>query len=147
MVESINPASSLTKSVTFAIHSSQSLLNTVRSDKYRPHQARELERELEGLEFALREFEETTVTGAEDGVVELERPLTQCGNACKIFKETIDQSSRPTNRTLAGSRDWVCLRYIGEDIDAFRRLLANYKAVINIALASASRWAFLARNF
>lgn len=31
-------------------------------------------------------------------------------------------------------RDWARLKYIGVDIDGFRRLLAGYKATINIAL-------------
>jgi hypothetical protein len=68
----------------------------------------------------------------------LEYPLLRCANACKDFEEELKKCS---TRSLAGKtsfRDWAKLKYIGEDIDGFRRMLASYKSTIIIALTDAN---------
>lgn len=68
----------------------------------------------------------------------LEYPLLRCANAYKDFEEELKKCS---TRSLAGKtsfRDWAKLKYIGEDIDSFRRMLAGYKSTIIIALTDAN---------
>lgn len=65
-------------------------------------------------------------------------PVVQCGNACKNFEENIDRISKLPEVTILDFRDLAHLKYMGEGIDAFRRLLANYKASFIVALANAN---------
>lgn len=66
-------------------------------------------------------------------------PLKRCAKACEEFKQEIEKFS---SKSIAGGRtsfrDWARLRYMGEDVDGFRRLLSGYKMTISIALTNAS---------
>jgi hypothetical protein len=65
----------------------------------------------------------------------LELPLLRCGNACKEFEQEIIKCSSRSGGSRTSFRDWAKLRYMGDNIDGFRQLLAGYKSTINIALA------------
>jgi hypothetical protein len=68
----------------------------------------------------------------------LEFPLQRCGQVCQEFNKEIDKLASLSGGKRARLLSWAKLRYMGEDIDGFRRLLAGYKMMINIALADAT---------
>ncbi|CAG8910134.1 unnamed protein product [Penicillium egyptiacum] len=68
----------------------------------------------------------------------LEHPLLRCGNACRDFEEELKKCSTRSRAGKTSFRDWAKLKYMGEDIDGFRRMLAGYKSTIIIALTDAN---------
>ncbi|KAJ5751485.1 uncharacterized protein N7511_008450 [Penicillium nucicola] len=137
MAESQNPAPGLIGSTAFAIYWSASLFKMIQNVKSRRKQARDLAKELESLQEILQRFRNSIDATPENSLVDLGFPLLQCGNACKVFEEKIDRSSKLSGVTIIDFRDWAHLKYMDEDIDAFRRLLASYKTAFIVALANA----------
>jgi hypothetical protein len=138
MAEPIGLFSGLLTLATFAFQASTTLYNTVKSFQSHSTYVRDLLLELEALSGVLRSLTETVSATTDVDLSALDLPLRRCGHACEDFeKEIIKYSSRSGgNRT--SFRDWAKLRYMGDNIDAFRRLLAGYKATINIALTDAN---------
>ncbi|OBT65661.1 hypothetical protein VE03_05525 [Pseudogymnoascus sp. 23342-1-I1] len=68
----------------------------------------------------------------------LEIPLQRCNNACKEFEQEILKCSSRSGGDRTSFRDWAKLRYMGDDIDGFRRKLSGYQVTICIALADAN---------
>jgi hypothetical protein len=138
MAEPISLASGLLALTTFALQSSIALYKTVQSFQSHPQRVRDLTEELEALTGVLGPLTETISATTDVDLSALDLPLLRCGNACKEFEQEIMKCS---SRSLGGRksfRDWAKLRYMGEDIDSFRRLLAGYKLTINIALTDAN---------
>ncbi|KNG86556.1 hypothetical protein ANOM_004895 [Aspergillus nomiae NRRL 13137] len=137
MAETIGLASGLLALATFAFQSSLTLHETVNSFRSHTKRVRDLIEELEALSGVLAPLRELLDTPSDVDLSALDLPLLRCGNACNEFEqELIKCSSRSTNRT--SFRDWAKLRYMGDDIDGFRRMLAGYKLTINIALTDAN---------
>lgn len=90
--------------------------------------------ELEALSGVLGPLSETVSATNDVNLSILDRPLLRCGNACKEFEQELLKCSSRSDGNRTSFRDWAKLRYIGEDIDGFRRLLAGYKLTICIAL-------------
>ena len=68
----------------------------------------------------------------------LDLPLLRCGNACREFEQQVLKLSSRSSDSRTSFRDWAKVRYMSDDIDGFRRLLAGYKSTIHIALADAN---------
>jgi hypothetical protein len=141
MAEAIGLASGLLGMASFAFQSSITLYNTVQSFQFHPKRVRDLKEELEALSGVLGSLTErvsaTTATTDVD-LSALDLPLRQCGNACKDFDKEIMKCSSRSGGSRTSFRDWAKLRYMGDDIDGFRQLLAGYKSTIIIALTDAS---------
>ena len=138
MAEPIGIASGLVALATFAFQSSSALFDIVQSYRSHPKRVRDLTEELEGLTGVLGALAETLNANTDTEFASLEYPLLRCANACKDFEEELKKCS---TRSLAGKtsfRDWAKLKYMGEDIDGFRRMLAGYKSTIIIALTDAN---------
>jgi hypothetical protein len=138
MAESIGIASGLVALATFAFQSSTALFDVVQSYQSLPKRARDLTEELEALNGVLGALIETLNANTDINLASLEYPLLRCGNSCRDFDEEIKKCS---TRSLAGKtsfREWANLRYMGEDIDSFRLMLAGYKSAIAIALTDAN---------
>ena len=58
--------------------------------------------------------------------------------ACSDFEQEILKCSADTTENRTSFRGWARLKYMGEDIDGFRRLLASYKLTISVALTDAT---------
>ncbi|KAG4442160.1 hypothetical protein IFR05_002373 [Cadophora sp. M221] len=138
MAEPIGIASGLLALAGFAFQASITLYQTVQSFKFHPKQLRDLKDELEALSGVLSSLTETIGATTDVDLSALDLPLLRCGNACKEFgQEIMSCSSRSgTNRT--SFRDWAKLRYMGDNIDGFRQLLAGYKSTVIIALTDAN---------
>lgn len=137
MVEAVGIASGLLTLTTFAFEGSISLYETIRSFQSHQQRVRDLVYELSALATVLSSLTETVHAISDIKFSALEVPLLRCGKACKDFeKELLKCSSRSTG-TRTSFRDWTKLRYMGEDIDGFRRSLAGYKLTISIALTDA----------
>ena len=137
MADPIGIASGLLALATFAFKSSLSLYETVNSFRSHSKRVRDLIEELEALSGVLAPLQELLDTTTDDNLSALELPLQRCGSACSEFEqEIIKYSSRSANRT--SFRDWAKLRYLGDDIDGFRRMLSGYKLTINVALTDAN---------
>lgn len=138
MAEPIGLASGLLGLATFAFKSSIALYNTVRSFQSHPKHVRDLIEELEALSGVLRSLRETVSTIANADLSALDIPLQRCGNACEEFEQEIRKCSSRSGGTRTSFRDWAKLRYMGDDINGFRLLLAGYKSTIHIALTDAN---------
>lgn len=139
MAEAIGVASGLVALATFACKSSVMLYEAVSSFQSHQQRVRELVEETGALTEVLRSLVDAARANQDLKIPALAIPLKRCAKACGEFKEEIEKFS---SRSIAGSRtsfrDWARLRYMGEDVDGFRRLLSGYKMTISIALTNAS---------
>jgi len=138
MAEPIGLASGLMALAGFAFQASITLYQTVKSFQFHPKQLRDLEQELEALSGVLSSLTETVSATTGVDLSALDLPLLRCGNACKEFEQEIMKCSSRSGGNRTSFRDWAKLRYMGDNIDGFRQLLAGYKSTINIALTDAS---------
>lgn len=137
MAEAIGVASGLLALASFAFQSSITLYETVQSFQFHPKRVRDLKEELEALGGVLKSL---TTVGAQPDVdlSALDLPLLRCGSACKEFEQEIIKCSSRSSSSRTSFRDWAKLRYMGDNIDGFTRLIAGYKSTINIALTDAT---------
>lgn len=138
MAEPISLASGLLALSAFAFQSSITLYTTIQSFRSHPIRVRDLEKELKALSGVLRSLTETVGATTEVDLSALDLPLLRCGNACKEFEQEILKCSSRSTGGRTSFRDWAKLRYMGDDIDGFRQLLAGYKSTITIALTDAN---------
>jgi hypothetical protein len=138
MAEPIGLASGLLTLAAFAFQASITLYKTLQSFQFHPKQLRDLKEELEALSGVLGSLTETVNATTDVDLSALDLPLLRCGNACKEFEREIMKCSSRSGGNRTSFRDWAKLRYMGDNIDGFRQLLAGYKSTINIALMDAS---------
>lgn len=134
MAEPISLASGLLTLVTFTCHSGVTLFKTIQSFQTHPKRVRDLTEELEALIGVLQSLTDTVRSTTDVEFSALELPLLQCGKACKEFEQELLRCSSRTGGNRTSFRDWAKLKYMGEDIDGFRNLLAGYKSTITVAL-------------
>ena len=137
MAEPIGIASGLVALTTFAFQSSIALYKTVRSFRTHPRDVRELLEQLDALGGVLDSLLKTVQEFTDLDLSSLEKPLRRCGNACQEFEQELLKCA-PRSGDKATFRGWAKLKYLGDDIDTFRRSLATYAATINVALADAN---------
>jgi hypothetical protein len=130
----ISVASGALGLVTFAFQSSIELYKTIQSCQLQPKHVRDLKEDLEALSWVLGSLSETVSVTTEINLSGLDLPLLRCGNLCKEFEQEIMKCLSRSGGSQTTFRDWAKLRYMGNDIDGFRQLLAGYKSTINIAL-------------
>ena len=137
MAEPVGIASGLLTLANFAFEGSVSLYGTIRSFQSHQQRVRDLVDELSALGAVLSSLTETVNAISDVDFSALEVPLLRCGNACKDFEKELLKCSSRSSGTRTSFRDWTKLRYMGDDIDGFRRALAGYKLTISIALTDA----------
>ncbi|TQV90532.1 hypothetical protein IF1G_10855 [Cordyceps javanica] len=139
MAEAIGVASGLVALATFACQSSVMLYESVSSFQSHQQRVRDLAEETGALAEVLNSLVDAARANPELRIPALAVPLKRCAKACEEFRQEIEKFSA---RSIAGSRtsfrDWARLKYMGEDVDGFRRLLSSYKMTISIALTNAS---------
>ncbi|KAL3478560.1 hypothetical protein BJX99DRAFT_224314 [Aspergillus californicus] len=138
MADPISIASGLLALATFAFQSSRSLHDMVKSFRSHPSRVRDLMQELEALSGVLGPLVERVQATGDMDLSVLNLPLLRCGNACKEFEQEIMKCAGRSSATRTSFRDWAKLKYMGDDVDGFRRVLAAYKLTINIALTDAN---------
>jgi hypothetical protein len=138
MAEPIGIASGVAGLATVAFQAGTTLYNTIKS--YQSHQQTVLDllEENGALNSVLGSINKTIALSTALDLSALEFPLQRCGQVCQEFNEEIDKLASLSGGKRARLLSWAKLRYMGEDIDGFRRLLAGYKMMINIALADAT---------
>ncbi|KAM4062385.1 hypothetical protein HRG_011168 [Hirsutella rhossiliensis] len=138
MAEPVGLASGLLALATFALQSSITLYSTVQSFRDRPKRVRDLIDELEALSGVLGPLTETVSAVHTVDLSALDRPLLRCGHACAEFNQELMKCVSQSGGTRTTFRGWAKLKYMGDDIDGFRRLLSGYKSTITIALTDAN---------
>ena len=138
MAELIGVASGVAGLATFAFQASIALYETVNSYSSHQQRVRDLAEETSALSGVLGSLAETIRASADLELSALEIPLRRCGKACEEFELEIKKCSSRSGGSRASFRDWARLRYMGEDIDGFRRVLSGYKLTITIALSDAN---------
>ncbi|KAF2715949.1 hypothetical protein K431DRAFT_258517, partial [Polychaeton citri CBS 116435] len=138
MAEAVGVASGVLTLAVFAFQSSVKLYQTVGSFNSHQQRVKDLVEELSALSGVLSTLAETIkgMTGVDFSALDL--PLKRCGDACKDFEGELLKSSSRSGGNRTSFRDWAKLRYMREDIDGFRRLLAGYKMTVTIALIDAN---------
>src|ERR1700677_4351529 len=132
MAEAIGVVSGVSALVTTTLQVIITLQKTIKS--YEGHQklVRDLLDELVALAHVLSKLDETIKALHDVDFSMLEIPLRQCNHTCKALYEELLKCLSRSKDGRTSFRDWVRLKYMGEDIDGIRRLLAEYKMTINI---------------
>ncbi|PKY05130.1 hypothetical protein P168DRAFT_296792 [Aspergillus campestris IBT 28561] len=138
MGEPISLASGLLTLATFALQSSVTLYDTIERFKSHPKRVCDLKEELKALSEVLGSLIKLVNADTDSDLAALELPLLRCGNACKEFERELLKWSLRSSDGRTSLRDWARLRYMGDDIDGFRRLMAGYNLTFNVALADAN---------
>ncbi|KAH8700713.1 hypothetical protein BGW36DRAFT_293155 [Talaromyces proteolyticus] len=138
MSQASGVASRLVPLATFALNSSLALYETVVGFQSLPKHVRDLLQELEFLIAELDILDKLVQITAQEDLTLLDLPLKRCGSACKDFEQEIAKLISNYGENQISFHDWANLRYMGDNIDGFRRLLAVYKQTINIAVTNAS---------
>jgi hypothetical protein len=134
MADHIGMASGLIAAATFAFQSSVALGKTVKSYNSRQQSVLDLEEEISALSAVLDTLTRTISASSDLDLSVLQLPLRRCKTACQEFEQAIKQSLSRSSNDRANLRDWARVRYMGEDINGFRRVLSGYKMTITIAL-------------
>ncbi len=121
----------------FALQSSKALYRTIESFKSNRKAIRDLKEELEAFDGVLQSLSETA-TDIQTHLDALKLPLLRCGTACRDFEAIVARCTARSDGLKTSFRDWAKLTYMGEDITAFRNMLAGYKSTIIIALGDAN---------
>ncbi|KAJ9481090.1 hypothetical protein VN97_g12416 [Penicillium thymicola] len=137
MAEVVGTASAITSFVALALQSSIVLYQTIQSLQSRDKEIRELRHELEALQGVLLALDES-IDNLDGELASLEQPLMRCKSACEEFNTLIRGCTTHSTEDHGSRRDWLKLRYMGEDISGFKNMLAGYKSTISIALAYAN---------
>ncbi|RDW75434.1 hypothetical protein BP6252_06576 [Coleophoma cylindrospora] len=145
MAEALGIASGLVALATFALQSSQVLYQTLSSYQSNNKVVRDLKDELESLENVLHSLNDIAATNERE-FAPLANPLLRCGNACREFQDVVTKCSRRSDGAKVSARDWLKMRYMGNDINGFRNILAGYKSTIAIALAGVNMRTTLITN-
>lgn len=143
MAEGIGLASALLTLVDFTFKSSVALYQTVHNIRHHPDTVQDLQQELEALQGALRSLTETVGATTEADFSALKLPLKRCGTACHEFEQKLFSCVSRSGSALENFRGWARLRYLGDDVDSFRRMLAGYKSIILIAITDVTLYVFL----
>ncbi|RDW63574.1 hypothetical protein BP6252_11119 [Coleophoma cylindrospora] len=138
MAESIGLASGLLTLAAFAFNASVALYETIQSFQFHSENIAGVLEELEALSGVLDSLAETIRGVTEVDFSALRLPLRRCGRACQEFEEEIKKCLRRSSSSRTSFRDWAKLKYMGEDISSFQRLLAAYKSTIMISLTDAN---------
>lgn len=138
MAEAIGVASGIVGLAAFAFDASVSLYNKIQSFKSHPNIVRRLLEEVQALNGVLGPLKETIDATADTDFLQLDLPLRRCGTACIEFQKEIEKCFLRSGEDRTSIRDWLRIKYMGDDIEAFTRMLAGYKATINIALTHAT---------
>ncbi|KAJ5769000.1 hypothetical protein N7520_003559 [Penicillium odoratum] len=137
MAEVVGSVSAITSLVTLALQSSITLYQTVQSLQSRDKVIRELRQEVEALQTVLQALDESICSFDVD-LTALTQPLMRCNNACNEFNALIMKCTPRSSGERSSKRDWLRMRYMGEDITGFKDMLASYKSTISLALAYAN---------
>jgi hypothetical protein len=143
MGEAIGLASGLLALSTFALQSSITLYETIKSFQSHQQRIHDLLEEIDALGGVLASLTETIDGTSGVDFSTLKTPLLRCGHVCKDFEKEILRCSSRSGGSRTSFRDWAKLRYMGDDIDGFRRLLAGYKLTICVALTDANLYVFV----
>jgi hypothetical protein len=138
MGDPISLASGLLTLATFAFQSSITLYDTIKSFHTHLRRVCDLTEELQALSEVLGPLTEFVNTNSDTDLSALKLPLLRCGKACQDFEKELLKCSSRSSDSRTSFRDWARIRYMGDDIDGFRRLLAGYKLTINVALTDAN---------
>ena len=138
MAEPIGIASGVLAFAAAAFQASIALCNTIKSFQNHNSRVRDLTNEVEALSAVLGALNETLRDATDLDLSSLDIPLKRCSHACREFQEEILKCSSRSSESRTSFRDWAKLRYMGDDIDGFRRLLVGYKLTINVALTDAT---------
>lgn len=135
MAEALGVTSGMVALATFAFHASVALYETVNSYQSHQQRIRDLAEETSALSGVLGSLTETVSASTDLDLSALELPLRRCGKACQEFEQEIKKCSSRSGSNRTSFRDWARLRYMGDDVDGFRRVLSGYKMTITIALS------------
>jgi hypothetical protein len=137
MAEAAGAAATVLTLAQFAFQSSIALYQLLKSFENHNSRVRDLESELSALSEVLSALA-GTIEARKGDMSTLKIPLQQCGNVCADFRKEVVKCCTHSNSTRTSFRDWAKLRYMGDDMDGFRRLISSYKLTISIALSDAT---------
>ncbi|KAL4942535.1 hypothetical protein BDV06DRAFT_161609 [Aspergillus oleicola] len=138
MAEAKGLKSGLSALATFACRSTVALYESIRRFSLYPKQVRDLLEELAALNAEVSSLAELIQAKTDVDLSGLSLPLLQCGNACREFQQETLRCLSQSSDSRSKVRSWTRLRYMGDNIDGFRRLLADYRMTFGIALTDAN---------
>lgn len=130
----VSRSSGIVSLISLAVGSCTTLNRNLKSFQSKERPVRELLGEAQDLELVLRTLQDS-IGNMATSMEFLMQPVNRCSNACKDFNTLITESTERSTDKQVSSKEWLKLRYLGEDIVGFKNMLAGYKATIIIALA------------
>lgn len=106
------------------LQSSRVLYQTIANFQSNQRTVRQLNEELEALNGVL-EVLQGTATNADVDLAILRLPLLRRGMACDDFEALIAKCTAHSGGPKTSFRDWTKLRYMGDNIDGFKNMLAG----------------------
>lgn len=138
MAEAIGVVSGVSALVTTTLQFLIILQKTIKSYNGHNKLVRDLLDELVALTQVLSRLEETITAARGVDFSILEMPLQQCSHLSKALHDELLRCLSRSSDSRTSFRDWVKLKFQGEDINGIRGLLDGYKMTITIALADAN---------
>jgi hypothetical protein len=134
MADPISLTSGVLTLAVFAHKSCLALYTTIQSSKTHPKRVRDLIEELQALIGVLESLSDTMRSHTDVDIPALDRPLRRRGSACDEFLAELHKCYSRSGGDRQSFQDWAKLRYMWDDMNDFKDLLAVYKLTINIAL-------------
>lgn len=135
MVYSMSASSDVSELAAFAFQSSNALSQAVTGLPPDHPPVRDLKAELKDLNKVLKKLQKSAIN-KDDELTMLRYPLFQCGNSCKDIEAVIVKFIWQSRGPRKNIQDWVKIRYMGDDISAFKNQLASYKSTFTVALGT-----------
>lgn len=132
------PVSTFLAIATVTCQAILTLHELVKSFNSHNDRVNDLQGELSGLLEVLHRLMETVNTNTKIDLSSLELPIKRCETACTSFADILLKCSSHSKGMNTSFRDWMKLKYMGEDIDGVRRLLSSYKQTISVAMLDAN---------
>ncbi|KAK5103205.1 hypothetical protein LTS08_004010 [Lithohypha guttulata] len=132
MAEVIGAVSGLAALIGIACKGIQSLIKCLKEIHNAPDVVLELIAQLEAILVVLQSLEKT-IDGDDDALKTLKGPIEWCGTACiQLRTRLIGLGSNQSHASRLV--DWTKLKFMGNDIEDFKKAMASYKSTICIAV-------------
>ena len=117
------------------------LHDLIQDFRHHPQIVLDLKEETDSLCKVLQWLSGVIETSTNDVSV-VEHPLAKCREVCEGFSVQLQGFLSTTGETKSTFRGWARFRYQGDDVASVRRMLANYRSLISMALTGANLQVF-----
>ena len=137
MAEAIGAVSAVGTLAGGAFTACRALHDMIKDFRHHPQIVLDLREETDSLCKVL-EWLSGVVETSKNDVSVVEHPLAKCKEVCEGFSVKLQGFLSTSGETKSTFRGWAKFRYQGDDVASVRRMLANYRSLISMALTGAN---------